>query len=39
MTMSFQVNKNVLGKIKVGQRVKFRFEGDGSYTVTKMTRI
>jgi len=39
MTMAFKLNKGVLGKIKAGQRVKFWFEGEGSYTVTKMTRI
>lgn len=39
MTMTFKLNKGVLGKVKSGQRVKFCFEGEGSYTVTKMTRI
>ena len=39
MTMTFQLNKGVLGKIKAGQRVKFCFEGEDTYTVTKMTRI
>lgn len=39
MTMTFKLNKGVLGKVKAGQRVKFWFEGDSSYTVTKMARI
>lgn len=39
MTMTFKLNKGVLGKVKAGQRVKFCFEGEGSYAVTKMTRI
>lgn len=39
MTMTFKLNKGVLGKVKPGQRVKFWFEGEGSYTVTKITRI
>lgn len=39
MTMTFKLNKGGLGKVRAGQRVKFCFEGEGSYTVTKMTRI
>ena len=39
MTMTFKLDKGVLGNVKAGQRVKFRFEGEGSYTVTKITRI
>ena len=39
MTMTLKVNKSVLGQVKTGQRVKFRFVGEDSYTVTKMTRI
>ena len=39
MTMTFKLDKGVLGNVKAGQRVKFRFEGKGSYTVTKITRI
>lgn len=39
MTMTFQLKKGVLGPIKVGQRVKFCFEGEGSYIVTKISRV
>ena len=39
MTMTFKLKKGVLGKVQAGQRVRFWFEGEGSYTVTKMTRI
>ena len=39
MTMTFKLNKGVLGKVRAGQRVKFWFKGEGSYTVTKMMRI
>lgn len=39
MTMTFKLNKSVLGNVKAGQRIKFCFEGEGSYTVTKMTSI
>lgn len=39
MTMTFKLNKGVLGKVKAGQRVKFSFEGEGSYAVTKLSRI
>lgn len=39
MTMTFKLNKGVLGKVKAGQRVRFWFKGEGPYTVTKMTRI
>lgn len=39
MTMTFKLNKGVLGEVKSGQRVKFCFEGEDSFTVTKMTRI
>lgn len=38
-TMTFKLNKKVLGKVKAGQRVKFTFEGDSSYAVTKLARI
>lgn len=39
MTMTFKLDKGVLGNVKPGQRVKFCFEGADSYTVTKMTRL
>lgn len=39
MTMGFNVSKGVLGKLKIGQRVKFSFQADGSsHKVTKITR-
>lgn len=39
MTMTFKISKAVLGKVKAGQRVKFSFEGDSAYTVTKISRL
>ena len=39
MTMTFKLNKGVLAKVRAGQRVQFSFEGESSYTVTKITRI
>ena len=38
MTMTFKISKGVLGNVKAGQRVKFWFTGEDSYTVTKITR-
>lgn len=38
MTMTFKLSKGVLGRVKAGERVKFWFQGEDSYTVTKIAR-
>lgn len=39
MTMPFNVSRDVLGKVKAGQRVKFSFQADGSaHKVIKIRR-
>lgn len=38
MTMTFKISRSVLGNVKAGQRVKFWFQGEDSYTITKITR-